>query len=337
VITTIPVGSWSWETKTQASGDDLLARATRQVLDGWSTLRALGLAEGEARAELTVGAKDGEAVPARVKGRRAQFEAVRAGEGLFDGLTAIDRSSIRVVTVDVSTPGTSFVGGGPRRVEKLFMLSVDAWASGAGTLTLHTFSDAWLSHDLRGHKQPEVRQENAPRLRSALVALSRLTEADVIPADPTAYGIPTEAGFEDLPDEDPDLLDSWYMFEVPRRTARIQAELPPGTALFAAETDSPVESVEVALGGRVVGYLWAADGDAAAGYEPYTPAGDVALDVAASWLTRLGEAKQRGLPPSRALRELSKWTGDSRAGAVVAASRRVFSSLEELQDLSGRE
>lgn len=88
---------------------------------------------------------------------------------------------------------------------------------------------------------------------------------------------------------------------------------------------------------RAIGYLWASDNDHAAGYEPRTPAGDVALDAGKEWLTRLSDAKQRGLSPSEALRELSVWQGDPRSGSVVAGPPPRASILEDLQDLSGRE
>jgi hypothetical protein len=89
--------------------------------------------------------------------------------------------------------------------------------------------------------------------------------------------------------------------------------------------------------GSAVGCLWASDKDDATGYEPRTPAGDIALDAGREWLTRLSDAKQRGLSPSEALCELSAWQGDSRSGSVVAGSPQRASTLEDLQDLSGRE
>ncbi|WP_434591781.1 hypothetical protein [Streptomyces sp. A5-4] len=337
MITTTPVGSWSWETKTQTSDDDLATRCTQGVLNAWIVLRARGLAEGNARADLTVRAKDDDTVLLGLKRVHVDLQSALSGNQFFSNLPTVDWNRVGVVTIDLSTPGASLRAGQPRHVEKLFTITVDAWASGAGTLTLHTFSDAWMSHDLRGHKQPEVQEENAPRLKSALAAIEQLTEAETIPSDPTSYGIPTEDGFEDLPDEDPDLLDSWYMFEVPRRTEQIQAKLPRTAVSFRMETNSPVEFFEVAVGGRIVGYLWAADGDDAAGYEPRTPAGDEALDTGPSWLARLSEAKKRGLSPSQALRDLSAWPGDSQAGTIVSASLREASSLEDLQELSGRE
>ncbi|MBW5423374.1 hypothetical protein GKQ77_17675 [Streptomyces sp. BG9H] len=339
MITMFPVGSWSWETKTQALGDRLADRCVRGVLDTWLVLQEAGLTQGAARADVSINSKgDGALMFSRTRVPVPAPSAV-AGAELSGVLPPAEGTeNAEVVTIDLSTPGICLRDAEPRIAEKLFMISVDAWASGAGTITLYTFSDAWMSHSLRGHRQLGVQETNAPRLRAALSGITRLTGADIVPGDSTSYGTPTEYGFEDLPDEDPDLLDSWYMFEVPRRTDRILARLPQNTALYKAETDSPVEFVKVAVGDDVIGYLWASDGDNAAGYEPHSPAGDVSIDAGIAWLVHLGEAKRSGLSPSRALRELeSKGTGDSQFGAIVTDSRQVADSLEDLQELSGRE
>lgn len=337
MITTIPVGTWSWETRVQSAAGDLLTHCARDVLGVWMVLRARGLAADQAHVDLTVGAEGGNAVLLSLKGLHADLASVISGSQFFSDLPSFDGVSVDVVTIDLSVPGTCLRAGEPRHVEKLFMISVDTWASGAETLTLHTFSDAWMSHDLRGHKQPETQKGNAPGLGSALAAIEQLTEVETIPSDPTFYGIPTAEGFEDLPDEDPELLDSWHMFEIPRRTEQLQAKLPPNAVSFRTETELPVEFSEVSVGGRIVGYVWAADGDDAAGYEPRTPAGDEALHSGFSWLQRLSEAKKQGLSPSQALCDLSMWAGDPQAGSILEASLREVSSLEDLRDLSGRE
>ncbi|MFK0180204.1 hypothetical protein ACIQVR_30025 [Streptomyces xanthochromogenes] len=222
-------------------------------------------------------------------------------------------------------------------MEELFLITAHVWADGAGTLALRTFADAWMSHNLRGHQQSEVQRENAPRLKAALTGIAQALEAEVVPGDTTAFGVPSQDGFDDLPEEDPDLLDSWYRFEVPRRTDRLLEQLPDGTAQFDNVTESPVNFFEVARDGTAIGYLWASESDDAAGYEPRTPMGKAALDAAVEWLGRLSEAKARGLSPTRALHELTSSRADSRGGAVTPGSLRTADSLEDLQDLSGRE
>ncbi|MFJ6012903.1 hypothetical protein [Streptomyces sp. NPDC092952] len=239
--------------------------------------------------------------------------------------------------VSLAVPGTCMRTGMPHRVEKFFTISVEGWENGAATVTLDTYSDAWLSHDLRGHRQSGIQRENAPRLNAAITAITQALEAEVVPSGFTSYGIPTEDGFEYFPDDDPDTLDSWYMAEIPRRTAWLRSHLPPSSPFFEAETDKPVTCVEVAEGSRTLGYLWAAEDGLAAGFEPRTPAGDEAIDAAQSWLLYLGRAKHHNLTPGQAISESGSWPGSAHSGSALPETRRVFSSLEELQDLSGRE
>ncbi|MEV5983997.1 hypothetical protein AB0L85_03165 [Streptomyces sp. NPDC052051] len=216
-------------------------------------------------------------------------------------------------------------------------MSVDMWPSGAAMTTLHTFSDACLSHDLRGHRQPDVQKENAPRLKAALTAITKLLGTPIQPWDPGSHSERTEYGFEDFPDSDPDLLDSWYMFEVPRRTEWLLRMTPRDAPRYEAETSAPVDFVEVSIDERVIGYLWAAENADAAGYEPRTPAGHLAIDAAADWLAYLSQAKRRGLSSREALREATRWKGTERSGTVAPGSLHRASSPEDVQDLSGRE
>ncbi|WP_413753012.1 hypothetical protein NRF20_20225 [Streptomyces sp. R-74717] len=300
-------------------------------------MRTLGFVDGDATADFTVRAEgDRSVLFARERVHVALTDAADGTE-LFSVLRSADLERAGTVEINLATPGTCLRNGQAHHVEKLFMISVEEWASGVGTVTLDTYSDAWLSHDLRGHRQGSVQQENAPRLRAMLTAITRTLGSEIIPSDPTYYGVPTHDGFEDLPDEDPDLLDSWYMAEVPRRTERLQGRIPANAPCFESETDAPVRFVEVALGGRVVGYLWEAEDGIAAGFEPRTPAGDVALDAGQEWLMHLSEAKQRGLTPDQAVSELASWPGSTRSGTIVSGTRQEAASLEELQDLSGRE
>ncbi|WP_143166498.1 hypothetical protein OH786_14960 [Streptomyces atratus] len=331
------MGSWSWETREEKSGQGLALRCGRTALKAWAAIHALGIVSGDAMADITMRAEDDHAVLfARKRVRAALADAADDSE-LFAALRSTDLGQVSVVEVNLTTPGTCMRNGKAHRVEKLFVISAEEWASGAGTVTLDTYSDACMSHDLRGHRQPEIQKENAPRLKAALTAITRMVAVEVVASDFTSYGIPTKDGFEDLPDEDPDILDSWYMAEVPRRTEWLQSFLPPNSPRFAAETDAPVSFVEVARGGRTVGYLWAAEDGVAAGFEPRTPAGDEALDAGQDWLMRLSEAKQRGLAPAQALHELASWPGSTRSGTVVPGTQQEASSLEDLQDLSGRE
>lgn len=338
MITTIPVGSWFWEAKAPEAADDLVHRCVRDLLGAWDVMREVGVASGDARAGVLLqGRLDDAALFTR---KDLILSAAGAGRGseLLRRLPSVRQLEAEgPLTVDLSVPGVCLREGGPASVEKLFEISIDVWASGAWTMGLYTFSDAWMSHDLRGHKQSHVRKLNAPRLAAALTGITGLLGVDITPGDASSYGIPTPNGFEDLPDEDPDLLDSWYMFEVPRRTDELHGEIPAEAPEFETVTDLPVTFAAVAVEGRVVGYVWAADADDAAGYEPYTPAGDVSLAVGRVWLERLSRSKARDLSPSKALRELASYAASAEGGAVVPGPLRVADSLEALQDLSGRE
>ncbi|MFD5192654.1 hypothetical protein ACFWMU_31850 [Streptomyces sp. NPDC058357] len=337
MITTNPVGSWSWETKEGKPGQDLALRCGRRILQVWAAMHDIGIVSSDATADVTMRAEDDHSVLSTHRRVHASLVDGAGGSELFAVLRSTDLEPVGVVEVGLTTPGTCVRNGKAHRVEKLFVISVEEWASGAGTVTLDTYSDVWMSHDLRGHRQPGIQKENAPRLKAALTAITRTLGVEVVASDFTSYGIPTKDGFEDLPDEDPDILDSWYMAEVPRRTEWLQSCLPPNSPRFAAETDSPVSFVEVARDSRTVGYLWVAEDGVAAGFEPRTPAGDEALDAGQDWLMRLSEAKQRGLTPAQAVRELTSWPGSARSGTVVPGTQQVASSLEDLQDLSGRE
>lgn len=127
------------------------------------------------------------------------------------------------------------------------------------------------------------------------------------------------------------------MFEVPRRTEWLHGMVPKDTPRYGTTTSAPVDFVQVAIGDRPIGYVWAdARGDAA-GYEPRPAAGHAALDVAQDWLMFLGKARRRGLSARDALHEAIRWPGTDRSGTVVRDSLRTSCSVEDVQDLSGRE
>ncbi|MFD8824400.1 hypothetical protein ACFV1C_18815 [Streptomyces sp. NPDC059605] len=331
------MGSWSWERKESKPGYDLAMRCGRKALQVWAAMRAPDFVDGDATASISVRAEKDHSVLFEQRRMHTTLDIVAERSELFATLRSVSLDHAGMVEINLAVPGACLRNGEKHRVEKLFMISVEEWASGAESVTLDTYSDAWMSHDLRGHRQSSIQKENAPRLKAALATITQAVGAEIVPSDFTPYGIPTMDGFEDLPDEDPDLLDSWYMAEIPSRTDWLQERLPAGAPRFETETDAPVRFVEVAMGGRVVGYLWEAEDGVAAGFEPRSPAGDAALDAGQDWLMRLSEAKQHGLTPAQAVHKLASWPGNARSGAVVPGTQQEASSLEELQDLSGRE
>ncbi len=337
MITVSPVGHWFWEMKRPAARD-WVTTCVRDALDAWLVLQSTGIAVGATVIDITV-SDEGNLVIQRLRDVRIASPESPEIDAVVRLLSKIDRlGDAKNVSVDVSVPGVCLRGGEEHGVRKLFMVTADAWVSGTTTLTLRTFSDAWMSHDLRGFRQPSVQSENAPRLKAALDGLARLTGAETVPGDPTLYGVPTQVGFEDLPDEDPDLLDSWYMFEIPHRTEMLRAHLPEhGAWLGEADAGAPVRYGEVRSDGRLIGFIWAAIDESAVGYEPYVPCGDQALDAASVWLRELNDVRQSGTAPSDVMTELTERGNRTLPGAVVADSLKRADSLEYVQELSGRE
>src|SRR5204862_4791325 len=78
-----------------------------------------------------------------------------------------------------------------------------------------------------------------------------------------------------------------------------------GPPRYRSRTDKAVECIAIADRQEVViGYLYANDEDDAAGWQARPAAGVEAQNLAAPWIRRLRDAKQRGLRPTEALDEL---------------------------------
>jgi hypothetical protein len=129
----------------------------------------------------------------------------------------------------------------------------------------------------------------------------------------------------------------------------------PEPSFYVRDTDGPVSYAPAVAGdGTVLGYLWAAEGDDAAGFVERAAAGTVnASNAASAWHQRLRRAYDRGLPALRALRE---WVGEDPAaghdpdvaeplaaaspewrlaGALPPSSERHAGGLAELRRLAG--
>lgn len=118
----MPVGSWSWETVTRRPDDNPVTRCVQLVLDLWAALRDLGLAEGDARADITAqGVSEGSLLVDR---KRAHVEANRAASDseLSRELRSVDPARVEVVTIDLATPGICLQGGETRHVQKMFVI-----------------------------------------------------------------------------------------------------------------------------------------------------------------------------------------------------------------------
>lgn len=129
----------------------------------------------------------------------------------------------------------------------------------------------------------------------------------------------------------------------------------PGPAGYAPGTDGPIRYAPAVSGdGTVLGYLWAADDEDAAGFVERSAAGTVnASNAADVWQRRLRRAHERGLPALIALREwigedpaaghhpdLAEPTGTAHpewrlAGALPPSSERRARTLPDLYRLAG--
>lgn len=102
---------------------------------------------------------------------------------------------------------------------------------------------------------------------------------------------------------------------------------------FPRTTQSSVRYVAVSLRGNLVGYLWAATTDDAAGFVARKAVGADALNASVRWSERLRWAKANDLTPLQALRHWAGAEEDPKAGAVTGAEEGA-SSLQDLEEKS---
>ncbi|MEU8891902.1 hypothetical protein [Streptomyces sp. NPDC048442] len=246
---------------------------------------------------------------------------------------AISEESLVALRVDC--PGLWSESGTKHRADKLFAIQVDVWKGQLIVVTLETYSDAWLVMDTRERVQTEVFAENAPRLSAALEEISDLLGVSIEPGDPNRHATPTETGFEDILAEGPAYSDSWGTFEVPARSRRLLAGLDRTGEEYADITDYPVRYCAV-VKERTLGYVWASLGDDAAGYEPRTAAGEEAFEVGRGWLQQLRRAHEQGLGGLDALDWLRSLPVRSDLGSLSEGMLEEVTSLDALEELSGR-
>jgi hypothetical protein len=103
---------------------------------------------------------------------------------------------------------------------------------------------------------------------------------------------------------------------------------------YAFTTERELVYVTITQGGRELGYLWAADADGAAGWESRPERGGEAFNAGVVWISRLREAKVRGLVPSQALVELADEPETCGEGRVVPGTLANVGSLAELRELA---
>lgn len=121
-----------------------------------------------------------------------------------------------------------------------------------------------------------------------------------------------------------------------RATEPLQFKVVGGPEDYGDTAESTVRYVVVANRSGVLGYLWAADEEDSAGYEPRPAGGGDAFNAGSPWIMKLREAKARSLKPSQALAELSELPGDEQMGRVVPGSEAEAPSLAALTELASQ-
>ncbi|KUO13764.1 hypothetical protein [Streptomyces sp. DSM 15324] len=336
MITTDSIGDWLWEIAPRHEVKP--SRAIDHAVAVWNILAAAGVAIPVA--EVSVGVRAGDdmrGVRFEASGLPLESVPLVPGSALASAAEQVDAvQGDTVVRVRMRCPGEWREAGVRHRVEQLFTLQVDIWDRSLLTVLLETYSDAWLTMDTRGREQLAVHEENAPRLEFALTEISKYFGCSPTPGDENRYAIPTETGFEDVRIEGPAYIDAWRTFEVLDRSRRLRSSLPDSEQEYSATTEQPVRYYTVQEGGQVLGYVWAAQGDDAAGFEPRTAAGEPAFEAGRAWLLRLRQARRQGISASQVLHWLNEQGTPAGIGHLVEDEPRNCPSLEELEDLSGR-
>ncbi|GHE52165.1 hypothetical protein [Streptomyces capitiformicae] len=337
MITTEPIGDWTWEI-TPDTAEAKASRAAEIAVAVWNILARYELAVSVGKVDLSVRAMHGTRdVRLDVRGLALEADPLAPGTALSDAVARAESFEGDLLTgLRVQCPGVWLESGGRHRAEQLFTVQVDIWKSDLVVVTLETYSDAWLTMDTREREQPMIHAENAPRLSAALQAVSDLLGGAPEPGDPNRHATPTTTGFEDLTVEGPAYADSWGTFGVPTRSRRLLSPLPRTENEYEDTTDHPVRYFTVQRDGRTLGYVWASTGDNAAGYEPRTAAGDDAFEVGAGWVLRLREAHGRKLDALEALDWLRQAPPRPDLGRLSEERARETPSLDALEELSGR-
>ena len=335
MITATPIADWSW--LLGAPQGDVVRAGAEAALDVVGVLRGHGLVCGELDVTLM-----GREVHSRVTSLEARtiVPVAASREEMAAALAeAVARErvtgGVEIAGVWVVAPGAWSADGRECGGRRIFRILVSMTPEDGG-VTLSTYCDAWMAYDLRGRPQPDVFALNAPRLAAALAEVSQVLGDEISPDDPTDFGKPTETGVENYFERDGTASDMWGSIEALFRLCEVYAELPSDLERYEKATDLPVRYVPVRSEVEVLGFVWACDADAAAGYEPRSAAGETAFDAAREWLLRLGAAKADGLTPSQALERLTSAPHTGVAGRLFVEAAETAPSLDALQDYSGR-
>jgi hypothetical protein len=122
----------------------------------------------------------------------------------------------------------------------------------------------------------------------------------------------------------------------PRLTEDVHFRVVDGPQQYARKATGPIRYAPVRRGGTVLGYLWAADDQDAAGMARRPAAGDAGGNASVYWTLALRTAKARDLRPSEALAVLAAEAGDDTNGHVVLSALTEIDSLTALRELARR-
>ncbi|GAA3827876.1 hypothetical protein GCM10022403_071360 [Streptomyces coacervatus] len=337
MITTDPIGDWTWE----ATSDDPSVQPSRAVEVAaavWNVLARVGIATPVAEVSVTVrSVGDMRDIRFEETGLPLEEEPLAPHTALSRAASQVDSlQGDFVVAVRMCCPGVWSVPGARHRAEQLFTIQADVWKRSLVAVTLETYSDAWLTMDTRGREQIATYGENAPRLALALKEVSELFGCAPTPGDENRYATPTETGFEDIRIAGPAYIDAWGTFEIPARSRRLRSSLPASEDEYSETTENPVYYFTVQDDtGQILGYVWAAQADNAAGFEPRTAAGERAFAAGRACVMQLREAHRLGLPALDALSWLAQQPIQGGIGHIPEREPRSSPSLDSLEELSG--
>ncbi|MFE2154845.1 hypothetical protein ACFXAO_32925 [Streptomyces lavendulae] len=214
MIASTPVARWTWGRDTDTA--DCVLSCVTDLVAAHSVLADHRLAVGGTTARLTV-AEWG-------RPRNHLFEgaltlpAGREAEQFSEPLAGQIRQVLhpgRIGSVDARAICSGMRDGETSGLEKgMFLLGASAF-DGFVTVELITYSDVWMSHDLKGRPQSALRDVNAPRLSAALRDLAGTLGSETDPEEPTHFGKATETGVENFFGRDGRASDVWTSYEIP--------------------------------------------------------------------------------------------------------------------------
>ena len=106
---------------------------------------------------------------------------------------------------EVAGDGVLLTPGGSESGRLVGVTLVD---DGVGaTVTVNTYSTAWMRFAPDGAEQPELADLNSPRLALALARLADALGSEVDPQPPTIFAIPTDTGLDNHRDSDGDIAN----------------------------------------------------------------------------------------------------------------------------------